>query len=242
MRIAIVDDQAADRSELTALLERYCAQRKLQAQWDCFSSGEALLEAFAPGRYSLVFLDIYMGALTGMETARRLTAMDELCRVVFVTVSHSHAVESYEVRAAYYLTKPLEYHRFSQAMDAACGELLRQSRCLPVHSAGVALEIPLQELLYVDCSAERTRLHLAERLLLIDERFSAVSAQLAEVGCFLNCNRNVAVNMEWIAQVQDGNFLLRSGEAVPIRQRGRSAVKKEFLSYSLRELRRESWG
>lgn len=239
MRIAIADDRREDAQELSALLERYRIQRQLDMEWVYFPSGEALLEQLTPGGYQLVFLDIYMGGMTGMETAWQIVRLDPACRLIFFTTSQTHAVESYEVHAAYYLTKPLEYGRLSQAMDVVCGALLRENQSITVRSRGIPLRAPLKEILYADCSAERTQLHMARQVLLLEDRYSKVAAVLEADRRFLICNRSVAVNMDWIEQVLAGEFLLKNGETVPIRQRGRAAVKKEFLTYSLRGLRRE---
>ncbi|MEG2221293.1 MAG: response regulator [Oscillospiraceae bacterium] len=236
MRIAIVDDQETDREELRRLLERYCSAQGLSADYTVFLSGEALLERFFPDQFDLLFLDIYMGGMTGMAAARRIAELDPRCRMIFFTTSHSHAVESYEVRAAYYLTKPLDYSRLSAAMDATCADLRRDSRCITLHCAGLAVELLLRDILFVDCAAERAHLHLTERLVVVDERVSEVFAALETDSRFLNCNRNVTVNMDRIDKTQEGDFLLQNGETVPIRQRDRGAVKKTFLHYSLHTL------
>lgn len=236
MNIAIADDNAADQQELAALLKRYCSENRLSAQYTFFPDAEALLKAFSPGAYDLIFLDIYMRALDGMSAAHRLREADPDVRLIFYTSSAAHAVESYEVRAAYYLTKPLEYARVQGAMDAACAELVQRSRSIRVHVQGVEAELMLQNILYVDCSRECAQLHLADKTLPVSERISDLLAQLTADGRFLVCNRNVAVNMDAIARVTENDFVLVSGEAVPIRQRGRSAVRKEFLRYSLRTL------
>lgn len=239
MLIAITDDRADDRQELQELLERYFRARRLSAQYEHFSSAEDLLSAFVPGRYQIVFQDIYLSGLSGMEAARRICADDPACRLVFFTTSHTHAVESYAVRAAYYLTKPLDYPRLEAAMDVVCAGLLRDNRLLTVRCAGLEVDLLLSALLFVDCQAERTRLHLADQLLVVDDRASDVLRRLEEDGRFLPCNRNTAVNMDWIDRVLDADFLLKNGERVPIRQRGRKAVKLAFLQYTLRSLQKE---
>lgn len=239
MLIAITDDCPADRRELHDLLERYFHARRLQADYAYFSSAEELLESFIPGRYQILFQDIYLTGLTGMEAARRICAEDPACRLVFFTTSHTHAVESYTVRAAYYLTKPLDYPRLESAMDVVCAGLLRDSRFVTVHCSGVSLDLLLRNLLFVDCQSEHTRLHLPDQLVVVDDRASDVLGRLEEDDRFLTCNRNTAVNMDWVDKVLDGDFLLKNGELVPIRQRGRKAVKQAFLRYTLQSLQKE---
>ncbi len=74
---------------------------------DRFSSGEDFLGAFTPGKYDLIFLDIYMDGITGMETAKRIRQTDHDCRIIFITISPEFAVESYNVNASFYLLKPI---------------------------------------------------------------------------------------------------------------------------------------
>jgi len=236
MRIAIVDDRAEDRKELCALLDRYCSQRRLAAKYDCFSSAEALLRASV--RYPIVFLDIYMGGMTGMEAARRLREADPDCRLIFFTTSLAHAVESYTVHASYYLTKPVEYERLCQGMDEACRGLARDARQVVVRSGGVAVRVLLSHILYLDCCSEHPLLHLEDRVLKLEDRAAEVLRELTEDERFLCCNRNTAVNLDWVDRALESDFLLKNGQTVPIRQRGRAAVKKSFLQYSLRELQR----
>lgn len=238
MQIAVVDDLEPDRSELCGLLTRYFTQRCLQAELCTFSSAEALLAVPEPEQFSIIFLDIYMAHISGMEAARVLQEKAPSCRIIFCTTSHEHAVESYTVHAAYYLTKPLDYSRLCLALDASCAGLLEDSLYITVHLQNVEARVLLRDILFADCSRERTRLHLSDRLLLPDERVSDVLGALNSDGRFLQCNRNIVVNMNWVAKVLDGDFLLKNGETVPIRQRGRSIVKKDYLSYSLKSLRK----
>lgn len=86
---------------------------------DEFSSGEALLERFAPAAYDLIFLDQFMEGLSGLDTARRIRARDNLVPLVFVTTSRDHAIDSFGVRACGYLVKPFADEDFARTMEAA---------------------------------------------------------------------------------------------------------------------------
>lgn len=101
IRIAVVDDLPGDREALRDLLLSYARQRG--DPWDgvdCFDSGEAFLASLVPGRYQIVFLDIVMGGMDGMETARRLRAADPAAQQVFVTTEAGYALDGYELEAA----------------------------------------------------------------------------------------------------------------------------------------------
>ena len=87
LRIGICDDIADARLLLQDALERVLEMGGWEAQFFQFSSGEGLVEWFAKhsGELDLVFLDMEMKALDGIETAKRLRAMDENLQLVFCT-------------------------------------------------------------------------------------------------------------------------------------------------------------
>ena len=107
MRIAIVDDLAAERTLLKGRLEWQLQRRKVQADILEYESGETFLEAARKEPFTAAFLDIYMDGMTGMETAKKLRKTDTDCLLVFITTSTDHALEGFQVRALHYLVKPL---------------------------------------------------------------------------------------------------------------------------------------
>lgn len=237
MHIAIVDDVSVDRQELLAFLQRYCLQENIAIEVTQYPSGEAFLADFVPGTYPLIFFDIYMTGITGMDVARQVCRQDPDCKMVFVTTSQGDAVTSYEVRAAWYLTKPLDFHRFSLAMDTVCKSLLRDNQFIALHQSGVAIQALLQDIVSADCSEGRVCLHLTQDDLWVDEKVNDSIEVLANSPQFCLCNRNVVVNMDRVDRIDGGDFLMDGGQRVPIRLRGQAAVKKDYLRYSLRHLR-----
>ena len=106
MRVAVVDDCAADRLWLAGELEGLLARRRLEGTVTVFSGGGSFLAAARREPFHLVFLDIYMEEPGGLETAERLRAFDPDCLLVFSTFSPDHALAGYRVRAVQYLVKP----------------------------------------------------------------------------------------------------------------------------------------
>lgn len=120
MRIAIVDDLAAERTLLKGRLEWQLQRRNVQADILEYESGEIFLEATRKAPFTAAFLDIYMDGMTGMEAAKKLRKTDTDCLLVFITTSTDHALEGFQVRALHYLVKP-----FTEAdIDALTDELL----------------------------------------------------------------------------------------------------------------------
>lgn len=88
MKLAIVDDLKTDSDRLAGFVHTYMEQHQLKLDaLDQFESGESFLSGFTSGSYDLIFLDIYMTGITGMETAKKIRQIDHDCRLIFITTS-----------------------------------------------------------------------------------------------------------------------------------------------------------
>ena len=116
IKIAVCDDQEQDRQTVLNLLAAYLDQNNLYAVIDTFSSGEALLDADVSS-YNLVFLDIFMAEMNGMETAKALMEKNNRLQIVFTTTSLEFAAEAFEIEALHYIVKPVEKEQFYRVLD-----------------------------------------------------------------------------------------------------------------------------
>ena len=112
MKVAIVDDLQADKEILEQYINRYAAEKSLFIEIECFCSGEHFLKNAAPNKYRLIFLDIYMKGLDGMQVAEALRRDDKESLLVFTTSSKDFAIQGYAVKASGYLVKPYDYEMF----------------------------------------------------------------------------------------------------------------------------------
>ena len=116
-RIAVVDDLERDRTWLAEKLADYMARERLEYELTAFASGEAFSAALEQGqRFNLVFMDIYMDGITGIEAAQALRARDMDCKLVFLTTSEDFMRQGFSLNSAHYLIKPVKDEDFAQAM------------------------------------------------------------------------------------------------------------------------------
>ena len=113
MKIAIVDDLQEDRLEVREIIDEFCLNsfeklnKEIDITIDEFCSGEDFLSNFKPNCYDIILLDIYMDKLTGMDTAREIFALDRSCNLIFLTTSNDYIFDSFEVKAVFYIIKPI---------------------------------------------------------------------------------------------------------------------------------------
>ena len=103
LNLAICDDLPKEREALLALLE----QAPIATNCTQFGSSEELLEAFRPGKFDLLLMDIYMDGMTGVEAVQKIREMDDAIPIAFTTTSTEHTLESYRLSVLKYLEKPV---------------------------------------------------------------------------------------------------------------------------------------
>ena len=142
MRVAVVDDLRMDAENLRGMLDR---RLRSGTFIDLYASGEAFLAS--QSRYDLIFLDIVMEGMDGIETARQLRARDMDCLIVFLTSSREYVWEAFPMHAFDYLVKPVEQERLDRVLEEAQRALACQERMLSLkvgrHRAGI-LPAPCQ--------------------------------------------------------------------------------------------------
>ncbi len=151
LRIGICDDSGEARIMLRAALERALDRRRAEGTFFEFSSGEGLLRWLENhvGELDLVFLDLEMGDLDGMETAKRLRALDESLLLAFVTGYTDGVFDGYAVGALAYLMKPPRGEQLDSVLDRVSEALLRESDSVFICRSGDTLyRIPKKSILY----------------------------------------------------------------------------------------------
>lgn len=132
IQIAFCDDDQTVLDQLSALLEKYRAQRCVQIQCTAFHSPLDLLAEIEKGtRYDILFLDVIMPAENGITAAKEIRQYDNVVKIIFLTSSAEFAVESYVVGAYFYQLKPIWEDSFFRLTDSVIAEC-RRADSLPV--------------------------------------------------------------------------------------------------------------
>jgi DNA-binding LytR/AlgR family response regulator len=135
---AVVDDDAGFRKKLKHFLQRIGEEETLSCRIDEYESGLDFLSDAKTG-YQLIFLDVEMPHMDGIETARRLRKKDPIVGIIFVTNMAQYAINGYEVNAIDYIVKPVEYFTFAYKFKKALRfcETRREQEVILVQETGV---------------------------------------------------------------------------------------------------------
>lgn len=229
--IAICDDLESERIGLARMVQSYAKAHDRSIQLRLFSSGESLLEALqGPNPIHLVFLDIYMPGLSGVETARRIRTIDSGLVIIFATTSQEHGLESFEIRASDYLVKPFREEDVAASLDWFFAHIPEPLRLLPVYSEGEWQKIPLLSIHYIDVYGHQSRIHTPKGTVVtrrgLDDLESAIDSR-----DFLRCHRSFLVNLNYVEGVEGNDFRIQCPPAALLYERGCAAYRGKHRSH-----------
>ena len=124
IRIALVEDDASYRQELKAYLEQYARENGEEIDVKTFADGDEIAQDYR-AEYDIIFMDILMRFMNGMQAAREIRKKDEEVIIIFVTNTAQYAISGYEVNALDYVLKPINYYAFSKTMERALAKVKR---------------------------------------------------------------------------------------------------------------------
>lgn len=239
MRIALCDDESADRKKVANALTAYAQQHRLIFEIDEFEESTAFLAAFRQEPYPIVFLDIYMGDVSGVEAARQICSIDKNCAIIFVTSSPDFRAEGFEVAAVHYLMKPVGYAEIETAMNRCKRHFHLDDRFFFVLSDRRKIKLYFNDIVYIEVYGKKTLIHTLSTTIESRTPLAEIKKSL-ENGPFLQCHRCYIVNATMIRGISENEFLLKNSDAVPIRKNGRQEVKDAYSDFLFGTVRGEA--
>lgn len=229
MNVAICDDNAQDTALICALLHEHFDKNGFSGDIYTFSSGEALIEAFADRSFDVVFLDIYMGGMNGLETAEKLRALDPGFSLVFITVSKDHALDSFSLGTNDYVVKPIKRNDIDRAFSKCKDIFLKNGRYIEVVSDRLRRKIPLHKILFIEVYGKEILVHMQTETIKISTPLDELEKMIT--GSFLRCHRSYIVNLNYVEAIQSDSFRMQDKSLVPLRQRGRAEMRKAYADF-----------
>ena len=236
IRIAIVDDQAQARE---LLRQDLLVRVPDGASVACFDGGEAFLSGFTPGDDALVFLDICMEGMNGIEVAQRVRKRSARCLIVFLTSSKEYAFDAFPVHPFDYLVKPYSAARLDHVLSGAIRLMEENEQLVEIRLPRQTIRLPHGQIVAVASHGHALDVFtVSGACLKSSQTFAELEAALRGDERFLPCNRGVLVNMDEALKLDGDSILLTDGLRFPLRQRNRLDLINRFSEYQIKRMKR----
>lgn len=229
MRIAICDDNDIDREIAREMLERGFGALGMSPEIGVYSDGVVLIDDIRDGDwYDIIFLDIFMEKMLGIDVAHRLRELGYDGEIVFLTASADFAIPGYDVSAAGYIVKPIDENKLRELLKRVTRTISESTYAIRKRS--VMIRVPLGEIMYVESSNSKCILHRSDgNCFNIYKKLDEIEAELKDRR-FLRCSQSYIVNMDHVVKI-DKSFELKNGEIVLIRQKSLKAIQEAYAEY-----------
>lgn len=235
MRIAYCEDEPAQAALVRDMVMQWAESRKITAEVILYESAEEFLFKNETFLYDVVFLDIAMRQMNGVELARAIRQKDKNLPIAFLTADRTFAIEGYEVHAVRYLLKPVTAEKLGSLLDElleAAEKDMQDTVCITVGEKGAVRKISESSICYIEVLGHYTQLHLKDSSAIrIKESLAAVAAMLHQRELFVKCHRSFVVNLSCVEQISRAECMLSDGTRLPVSRSSYQDLNERFIRY-----------
>lgn len=223
IRIAIVEDQAEDFHILENYIRQYGKENQLLAEIMHFANGLNFLDEYTPD-FDVVFMDVEMPHIDGIDTSRKLRELDQSVPLVFVTNMIQYAINGYEVNAIDFMVKPVTYYNFSKKLSKALVYAGRnRQKHMVFRKEEEDIIVPVQEIYYIEKVKNYAMFYTKKGEFRMRMTIAEAESELGKYE-FVKCCSGCIVNLAYVSKVRNDSLFVNEKQ-IPLARR----QKKEFL-------------
>lgn len=231
LRIAIVEDDSRDAARLGELLKKYEKERNGDHSFTIEYANDSLnfLDHYNP-EYDIIFFDIEMPHINGMEAAKKIYQKDKDVAIIFVTNLEQYAVYGYQIEAVGYILKPLTYNELADVMAKTLRRIAgRAENEVVLHASGSVHRMPVADILYIDIFSHTLTYHTLQGEYRVRGKLSDAEKALAPFH-FALCNKSYLVNLQHVKDINKN--IVKVGDDELLISRGKQKIfLDKFLQY-----------
>lgn len=236
IQIGICDDRSEDIRILTEALYTYDPSFKIST----YTSGRSLLDDLDDLAivFDLLFLDIYMPGINGIETAGKIRAKMRDVMIIFISSSNEHYPEAYDVFAFNYMMKPVNREKLNTVLDQALMSIAKErSEQFSFTYKSMTSRVYCKDILYLESSDKIILFHMQNKTILkCYGKLDEILKKLPE-GFFIRCHQSFAVNLFQISEMGDYYFRVDS-VSISISKKYLKDAKDKYFDHLFKHMSR----
>lgn len=232
MTIGICDDEKELRGSLRRVIEREAQLSGLDYKVSEYESGEEMLKALEKDAPELLFLDIEMDGIDGMEAARAIRQTRKDTVIIFVTAYPDFVFQGYEVHAFHYILKPYKEEKIKEVFRMALEELnLQAEQYYAVEQKSGTLRLRLKEVRYFQSDRKKVIAETTEGKIEFYGKLSDIETSLPNY--FIRIHNRYLVNLNYVTKVESSQCVC-ADEALPVSRGCKQNLAVAFAKMMLR--------
>lgn len=231
MKIAICDDCINEYDLLFGYINEWKNNFYSDVTVEYFSSAEEFLFHWPEEKsFDLVFLDVEMKSISGMDLAKEIRKIDEHMMITFVTGYHNYVFDGYSVRALNYILKPISREKCFETLDIALKELnnknVNKFYILKNHKS--SKKIRLDDIKYMIMFSHYIDIVTTDEVVKYKIKIGEIEKELPYPK-FIRCHRSYIVNLNYVDTILPDKLILNDGLSIPISKKKWGDVNAAFI-------------
>lgn len=227
IKVVICEDEKEQQELLKIYINQIFEQSDTKYKLEVFNSGEELLVNY-PKDTDVILLDIQMGQINGMDTARKIRTLDDKVEIIFITSLIEYALEGYEVRAYRYLIKPVKYENLKENIINCIKEVDIKNKYIIVKEQGNQIKLDINEITYVEVQKETITIHTLNETYKTNGTMNNIEKEI-DCSRFFRCHKSFLVNLEYVKSIKQYVAILENSEEVPVSRYRFKDTKDRFF-------------
>lgn len=236
IKIAVVDDEEVALSAIIGTLTRVFAHGNVKAQIDGFSPSPKLFDRLMSYEYNIIFLDINMPGIDGIELGKKIKDIKGSLDIIFVSGEEHRVFESLLVHPFGFIRKSNFIGDIGEVIRAYLKEHNEEAEDLLQIQTHCTIEnINISKILYIESIKEYQYIHteIDKEPKKIRLSLASLENQLTSEG-FFRIHKGYLVNMKYVCRINNEGVSLKNGEILPLSRKKVIEVKELFMQYNRR--------
>lgn len=232
LKIAICDDEKSQLNLLKNILSIHLDLKGMDYKIYEFDSGESLLDSIIKDNYDIIFSDIEMKKLDGIETAKNIRLYNKKSVIIFVTAYPDFVFQGYEVKAFNYILKPYKSEKIGQVLDSALEELEDiKDKFYGIELKSGTKKINLNNTIYFTSDKRKVNAVTLTGYIDFYDKLDELEKNLPSF--FVRIHQRYLVNINFVSSVESNSITI-NGESLPISRGRYNSFMIEFAKTMLR--------
>ena len=233
MKLAICEDEKQFQDVILEYLKPYLSERN-DISIDVFPCGADILKKYNCGkRYDLVFLDVEMKGMTGVEVGRTIREIDSSVILIFITSYTQYVRHAFSINAFQYLLKPVMREVFNEEFERALEYYRKMKYVYQIKFNDETTSIEVGNIVYIETFSRHLRVRTQDNCYEYVGKIKEAEDKLEPYG-FIRCHQGYLVNMRYIYKPKPGFFILNNKAEIPISRQLKNVVMTKYNKYMTR--------
>lgn len=231
LRIAICDDNKKTMGYVKAIVQNILKKRDEEAEIETYLGGEAFWRAMnANKRYDMLFLDLYMPDLSGLDLGNRMRNISPETLIIIVSNREDYVFEAFKMKPFRFIRKPKFKEEIEKVVLEAVIEIQEQNQPFWIQSGSVSYCLYVKRILWIESHDKQVEVVYPQERVLFRYKISDMEQELEKMR-FVKIHRSILVNVRHIQSINKNEIFMDNGQSFVIARKQLEKVRAQIHNY-----------